>query len=103
MNDSCPQVSRDGLALTIVDSVSGLPVANGATVVVTDGNFQQTITIPATPSAATVAAAPDRPGTYSIVVRRAGYHNWTRSGIEVRSDGCLPETIAVTARLVPAT
>jgi len=99
--DPCPQSSRAALAITIVDSVTGLPVASGASVVVSDGSFQQTIAIPESPSTTTVGAAEDRPGSYSIVVTRPGYRDWTRSGVDVQSDGCLPVTVAVTARLVP--
>ena len=99
--DNCPQSSREALDITIVDSISGLPMANGSTVTISDGSSQQTIAIPATPLTTTIASASDRPGTYNIVVQRAGYRDWTRNGVQVQSDGCLPVTVAVTARLMP--
>jgi len=56
----------------------------------------------AAPIVAVTGVDGDRPGTYTVTVRQAGYQPWSQSGLEVEDGTCGVRTVEVTARLQPA-
>jgi len=51
----------------------------------------------------TVMGAGERPGVYTITVRKSGYADWTRAGVAVgmTADGCHVSGVHLDAALVP--
>jgi len=50
---------------------------------------------------ATLFAAHNVPGTYRIMLRRPGYHDWAADGVKVEWGPCGGGNVAVGARLQP--
>lgn len=93
----CPAIAGFGIALTVVDSVTGAAPATGSSVVVTYvGSSTDTL------KNATTANEYSIPGGGPIDLRviTAGYRDWVESGINVAVNSCnIPQTIQVTAKL----
>ncbi len=98
----CTALFAYGITVTVVDSVSGAPAGAGATLVVQDGAYSETITHSATSPDYSFSAAGERPGRYSLSVTRSGYKAWSASGVTVTKDACHVKGVAITARLQPA-
>ncbi|MEO8478555.1 MAG: hypothetical protein ABI542_02905 [Gemmatimonadota bacterium] len=49
----------------------------------------------------TMAAGQGRTGTYRLTAKRAGYREYTQSGLKVQSEGCLFGTISLEVQLQP--
>jgi hypothetical protein len=98
----CSAELRYGMAVHVRDSASGAGLANGATVVVRDLNFVDSLaaTFPASADGPFLSAG-ERAGTYTVTVRHSGYQTWTRSGIIVTAAECHVNPINVIARLQP--
>jgi hypothetical protein len=91
------------VSVTIVDSIGGGSLTNGATVRVQDGAYADSITVPIDTSsnfAPTIALAWERPGVYQVTVRHAGYRDWNASNVRVTKDECHVHTAVLTARLI---
>lgn len=90
------------LLVTVVDAQTGGPLLTEVLMVVTDGAFSETYRV-APPVTLPLAAADERPGTYSIEVSAAGYQTWRISGVRVgRSFLCdQQDTRRLTAGLQP--
>jgi hypothetical protein len=87
------------LQVTVQDSVTGANVTPGSTLVLRSGVYlADSVTAP---PAVTSMHVGGNWGTFSLTVRQTGYQSWTKTGIEVEKDGCVPRTVAVTARLKP--
>jgi hypothetical protein len=90
------------IVATVTDSVSGAPAAQGAGGVAVDGAVRDTLVAegPARMQNRTV-----RVGTYTVTIRRPGYRDWVRAGVEVRERGDVCRVVAadpLTVRLQPA-
>ncbi len=96
----CHSVAGYALRVVVTDSVTGQPAASVPSLTVTDGDFTEVHPEPDNGPQEFLAAR-ERPGVYQVVVRAAGYADWTRSGIRVdRSGDCkLIQTATVNARL----
>ncbi len=96
----CTAVYAYGLSVTVTDAVSAAPV-EGVTAEIRDGTgwVDPYVTVLGN----NVMGAGERPGVYTIAVRKSGYADWTRSGVTVRmgSDGCHVEGVHLDAALVP--
>lgn len=102
----CSEYAAAAITAYVQDSVSLMWLASGATLVVQDGAFLDSLTVPA--GLADQNALPlstpgsyERPGMYLVTVRRPGYADWVKASVVVRSGPCHVEGVVLTARLVP--
>jgi len=99
----CNAVAAYALRVAVIDSASGLPPNSTPSLTVTDGAFSESHPAPnlGGGSVNEFLAAKERPGEYQVVVRAAGYADWTRSGIRAERQGqCrILQTVQVNARL----
>ncbi len=83
---ACTDEGSFAVNVRVVDAATGASRADGATLVVREGAYADSMTGgPGSPPV--LAAAPEREGTYEVTVRRAGYRDWTRSGVRVGRGG----------------
>jgi len=102
----CTMEFRYGLAVYVKDSVTAAPAASGATLIARDGVWADTVSFAAGNASLDglgLNTAGERAGTYTLTVRKAGYHDWVKSGVVVTADECHVHPVAVTALLVPST
>lgn len=92
-----------GIALTVVDSVTGDPVVSeDLTATATEGIYFETYQSTEQPGVYPIPLAGERPGTYTVVVTAPDYQRWERNGVRVvQQDECHVRTTALTARLQP--
>ena len=97
----CTADPRYALSVTITDSISGRGSLSGATVVARDGSYADSVQFPADPSSDRAGwyMVLNRPGLYTLSVRKSGYKDWTRNRIRVNSGYCGPERVNVFALL----
>ena len=81
---ACVLIGIPGLIVHVHDGQTGLYAASGSTVVARSGTYADSLRV-ATTAADSVAVwlADNRPGTYDVVVRKAGYLDWTQTGVVV--------------------
>jgi hypothetical protein len=98
----CISLAKPAIRLEVRESGSGGQPASPSSIVVTDGDFQDQYP-PEGLEAVKLGHydfALGRTGTYTIVVRTPGYHDWSQSDVRVTADGCgLPKTETVSARI----
>ena len=97
----CTMEARSAVLVEMRDSRTGAALTGPATLTVRDGAFVETAEIPAEFSS--MGIAHERAGVYVVTVRKAGYRDWTRADVAVKSDECHVQTAIVRADLVPAT
>lgn len=101
----CTDNFVNGLEVAVQDSSTGAPAASGAELIAQDGAWADTVRFPPNRpeyDALRLASAGERPGTYTVTVRKAGFRDWQRSGIVVTADECHVHTVELMARLQPA-
>ena len=97
---SCTQEARPGISVTVLDSATIVAAGRSSRILAHDGIFADSV-----PSQWTAASdgpfglVYERTGTYTVTVTRAGYRDWTKSGIVVTKDRCHVRTVPVTALL----
>ncbi len=94
-----------GLEVAVQDSSTGAPAASGAQLIAQDGAWADTVAFPSNRpdlDAQPLVSAGERPGTYTVTVRKAGFRDWQRSGVVVTADECHVHPVDLTARLQPA-
>ncbi|MBA3970142.1 MAG: hypothetical protein H0X52_08575, partial [Gemmatimonadetes bacterium] len=67
-------------------SITGELIASGARLIVRDGEYVDTVQVPANrPDVDSLAipAAGERPGVYTLTVQKPGYQEWRKSGVRV--------------------
>ena len=97
----CAGLGAYGLEITVVDSQTGAPAAAGAVLLTYDleRGAQPVDSVAASADTDVLRGADDRPGRYRVVVRKAGYRDWSDPDVIV-NDGCPAiETVRLTARL----
>ncbi len=101
---ACTAEFRFGIVVRVVDSVSSADAAAGATVVIRDGAYVDSLPAPPDQSfpGASFAGAGERAGTYTVTVTKAGYRPWARNGVVVTRNECHVNTVQLEARLQPA-
>ncbi len=90
------------LTVEVTDSVSGAARADGATGYAVTG----ALSVRLQHAAQDVAGLPTLyaygpAGRYTVLVTRPGYEPWAASGVRVETDGCVPRTVSLRARLRP--
>ncbi len=99
----CHAVASYALRVIVTDSISGLPPSSTPSLTVVDGAFSESHTAPnlggGSPNG--FLAAKERAGEYQVVVRAAGFADWTRVGIRAERKGAcrVLQTAQVNARL----
>ena len=88
----CTLEARSSLSVTVTDAQSGVRLDSGSTVVVVGSRIHDSIVVsaPAPPSYPTALWFENEvpAGTYSVSVHRAGYLDWSRSGVVIKADEC---------------
>jgi hypothetical protein len=93
----CDASARAGITVTIKDAETMEPLAATARGVVRDGAYVDSLVLVAPD---TRAAAFERPGTYSVEVRLAGYQNFNTSNVRVTAGTCHVNAVVVPALLL---
>lgn len=99
----CADPPRFAVSVRVRDASTGAAAAFGATLVVRDGQYADSVTGmypgPDESQASFLGAAEERPGTYDVTVRRAGYQTWTRQGLVVKQGECAVDGITLDVQL----
>jgi hypothetical protein len=91
--------------LTVTDSITGAPpasavlIAHSGAFIDSVGPVEPVAAPPGSPPRLLLVTAGERAGTYDLVVRSAGYRDWTQNGVEVTADRCHVNSTSVSARL----
>ena len=97
----CAGTAAWGLAVTVHDTLTDVPVAAGATLLTYDlavgGSRVDSTT--GTSDTAVLRGADDRAGRYTVVVRKTGYGDWIKTDVVVHNGCPHIETVTLTARL----
>ncbi len=99
----CTAEFRYGLAVYVNDSLTNTPAASGASLVVRDGTFKDSVAWPAGRpdlNTAPLASAGERAGTYQVTVTKPGNLPWTMNDVRVTANQCHVNQVKLTARLV---
>ena len=96
---NCTLNVEPGINVRVQDAATGAPTATNARLVVTDGAYTDSSYVTLRDDSATLSAAPERAGVYTVMVRKAGYVTWTRSGVEVTKGTCHVQPANLTAAL----
>ena len=75
-----------GISVDVVDSGSGAPLADSATLTLRAGSHVESATL--SPDGLTMNGAGERAGNYTVAVARPQYHNWVRTEVQVDADEC---------------
>lgn len=96
----CTMEARSAITVEMRDARTGAELTGPATLTVRDGAFVETAEIPAELSS--IGVAHERAGVYVVTVKKAGYREWTRANVAVKSDECHVQTAKLRADLEPA-
>lgn len=105
---ACPAVVSRAVDVEVVDASTGAYVARGASGVVTEGAYADSLRavgfrgVHPADTVTTLGAALGRAGVYTVRVQRPGYATFERAGVRVATDECGVVTTRLTARLAPA-
>jgi hypothetical protein len=101
----CTLEFRPGLAVYVKDSVTRAGVASGASLVVREGSYKDSVAAensrPDLDNSPLLAAG-ERSGTYQVTVLKPGYAAWLQSNVRVTNNKCHVNTVNLTALLQPA-
>ena len=102
---ACTPDMRPAIQFTVQDYATKAYIASGTTVVLQDGAFLDSLVIPAgrpdlDSGRYSTPRAEDRPGTYTLRVRRPPYLDFIVIRVEVTSDGCHVQTRNLAFQLV---
>jgi hypothetical protein len=101
----CTDEFRAGIAVFVNDSLTNAATAAGASLVVREGSYKDSVAAPADRpdlNGSPLDAAGERAGTYQVTVTKTGYAPWLKSNVQVTADVCHVHTVTLTARLKPA-
>jgi hypothetical protein len=94
----CPDEARPMITILVLNASTGQPAAEGAGGSITDGAFSARLLRRGYNH---LSPAADRPGTYTVLVQKPGYQDWTRTDVRVRGGECGTENVDLEASLVP--
>ena len=101
----CTMEFRYGLSVYVKDSLTGTSIASGASLVVRDGAFKDSVSHPSGApelNALPLLTAGERAGTYQVSVSKPGYLPWSRSNVRITANECHVNPASITALLQPA-
>lgn len=98
---------RAAIAVRVRDAQTGLFIGTGATAIASIGtSYADTVRIASTDPDSTPAYVGNRPGTFDVTVRKAGYADWSQKGIVVLPNlvpcDAEPVTTSIVATLTKA-
>ena len=99
---NCAPAPPFTIVATVIDSVTGGAAAAGTDAVAVDGAVRDTL---APAGLARLENRSRRVGTYTVRVRKPGYRDWVRAGVDVRVRGDVCRVVGaepLTVRLQPA-
>ena len=98
----CTTIAIPAISVTVVDSVSGAPLAHGSTVRARDGAYADSLVVPADTSSTPfpIGLALERAGVYQVSVSHPGYRDWSAANVRASKDGCHVRTAVLVAHLV---
>jgi hypothetical protein len=100
----CTLELRPAVMVYVKDSLTNTGVASGASLVVREGSFKDSVAAPnARPDLndLVLGAAGERAGTYQVTVSKPGYATWMQSNVRVTKNECHVNTVKLTALLQP--
>ena len=100
MGRECTTDVKPAVSVRIQDARSGAALTGPATAVARDGAFADTAEVD--PGDSWARLAQERAGVYDVTVRKAGYREWTRTGVRARDGECHVRTAELVAELAPA-
>jgi hypothetical protein len=95
----CTMIPRPGIVVTVSDSITSAPAAQGASGFVHSGS-RSTAFEPSRPDATQLWAFVPT-GRYTVTVEKAGYARWEANNVRVQKDGCGAISAELNARLQP--
>ena len=95
----CTQEARPAVAVYVKDSVTNAGTASGASLVVREGSYEDSVAAPVGMDNSPLGAAVERAGTYQVTVTKTGYATWVKSNVRVTKDLCHVNTVTLTALL----
>jgi hypothetical protein len=95
--EPCADPGGPGIAVEVRDADTGAPAANGATAVVTQGQFTETLE---RVDDLHLIGLVDGEGTFDLIVTKPGYQAFEVSGIEVENE-CGADPVQIEAELIP--
>jgi len=99
----CTTDFRYGLAVFVKDSATGAAAASGATLVTVDQHGSvDSMSFPpnrAELDPTSLFGAGEHAGAFVVTVRKPGFKDWVRSGVQVTADACHVRLTTVTALL----
>lgn len=104
--DVCVAIPVSAVAVHVRDARTGAFSASNTTLIASSVGYADTVSYGPIPTADSLPLrAGNRPGTYSLLVRKPGYRDWGRSGVTVREAappcGGRPVTVELDAVLEP--
>ena len=104
---ACSKGSVYGVVVEVVDEATRHNAVPGSTMIVRDGEFTDSASARPQPRDSTpvtglyLLGARDRPGTYTVLVRKPGYKEWRREDVTVTmaSDSCHVNPVRLRAAL----
>ena len=100
----CPNRYSPGIIVEIYDAASGEPAADDVLGYVLDGAYADTLRphgMTGEGKAVSLQGAHERAGTYTVVIKKSGYAEWSVEGIVVKTGPCGVLTVVVEAQLEP--
>jgi len=94
----CTTIGEFAIYVDVYDKLDGTPAAFGALLIARDGEYADS-TAGVFPGGVRIGVAEERPGTYTITVRKAGYGDWQRNGVAVVQGRCHVESQVLRADL----
>lgn len=95
----CTEEFRFGINVEVVQASSGVPIAEDAVLILTDGEYVETITDSF--DGRTLSGAGEREGTYTVTVTHDSFATWSRTGVVVTADECHVNPVTLRAELEP--
>ncbi len=93
----CTTEARAGIQVRVRDAVTNSPAAHGSVVIAQDQAYADTLR--GFFDSLTVAGVYERPGVYTVSIKKAGYRDWQQANVVVTSDECHVITVSLDARL----
>jgi hypothetical protein len=98
----CTDYLAPAVAVYVKDSLTNGNAAAGASLVVREGSFKDSVAVASEPpelNNMVITAAAERGGTYNVTVDKPGYVAWTQSNVRVTRNECHVNTVTLTALL----